>query len=100
MLDYLAVERADPDALARIATGLKAGAEAAGVEIPGGELAVLPELIRGHPSPHGFDLCGTAIGTVALDAIVTGDAAAPGDALIGLPSSGLHWNPISSASAS
>ena len=53
---------------------------------------MLPELIRGHPSPHGFDLCGTAIGTVALDAIVTGDAAAPGDALVGLPSSGLHSN--------
>ncbi len=92
MLDYLAVEQADPAALARIATGLKAGAEAANVEIPGGELAILPELIRGHPSPHGFDLCGTAIGTVALDAIVTGEAASPGDALIGLPSSGLHSN--------
>ena len=47
------------------------------MEIPGGELAVLPELIRGHPSPHGFDLCGTAIGTVALDAIVTGADAGP-----------------------
>jgi phosphoribosylformylglycinamidine cyclo-ligase len=92
MLDYLAVERSDPAALARIATGLKAGAEAANVEVPGGELAILPELIRGHPSPHGFDLCGTAIGTVALDAIVTGEAASPGDALIGLPSSGLHSN--------
>jgi len=92
MLDYLAVEQADPEALARIATGLKVGAEAAGVEIPGGELAVLPELIRGHPSPHGFDLCGTAIGTVALDAIVTGADATPGDALIGIPSSGLHSN--------
>jgi phosphoribosylformylglycinamidine cyclo-ligase len=92
MLDYLAVEQADPEALARIATGLKVGAEAAGVEIPGGELAVLPELIRGHPSPHGFDLCGTAIGTVALDAIVTGADAGPGDALIGIPSSGLHSN--------
>src|SRR6188472_4285508 len=92
MLDYLAVEQADADALARIATGLKVGAQAAGVEIPGGELAVLPELIRGHPSPHGFDLCGTAIGTVKLDAIVTGDAAAPGDALVGIPSSGLHSN--------
>jgi phosphoribosylformylglycinamidine cyclo-ligase len=92
MLDYLAVEQAEPEALARIAEGLKAGAEAANVEIPGGELAVLPELIRGHPSPHGFDLCGTAIGTVALDAVVTGDAARPGDALIGLPSSGLHSN--------
>ncbi len=92
MLDYLAVEQADPDALARIGVGLKIGAQAAGVEIPGGELAVLPELIRGHPSPGGFDLCGTAFGTVALDAIVTGDDARPGDAIIGLPSSGLHSN--------
>jgi phosphoribosylformylglycinamidine cyclo-ligase len=92
LLDYLAVEQADPDALARIAAGLKAGAEAAGVEIPGGELAVLPELIRGHPSPGGFDLCATAFGTVALDAIVTGADARPGDAIVGLPSSGLHSN--------
>jgi phosphoribosylformylglycinamidine cyclo-ligase len=92
MLDYLAVEQADPDALARIGQGLKAGAQAAGIEIPGGELAVIPELIRGHPSPHGFDLCGTALGTVDLDAIVTGADARPGDALIGLPSSGLHSN--------
>jgi phosphoribosylformylglycinamidine cyclo-ligase len=92
MLDYLAVEQADPDALARIAEGLRVGAQAANIEIPGGELAVLPELIRGHPSPHGFDLCGTAIGIVALDAIVTGDAAVPGDALVGVPSSGLHSN--------
>ena len=92
MLDYLAVEQPDPVALAAIARGLKAGAEDACVEIPGGELAVLPELIRGHPSPHGFDLCGAAFGTVALDAIVTGDALVPGDALVGVPSSGLHSN--------
>ncbi|HEX7299510.1 MAG TPA: phosphoribosylformylglycinamidine cyclo-ligase [Solirubrobacteraceae bacterium] len=92
LLDYLAVEQADPEALARIGVGLKVGAQAANVEIPGGELAVLPELIRGHPSPHGFDLCGTAFGTVALDEIVTGADARPGDAMIGLPSSGLHSN--------
>jgi phosphoribosylformylglycinamidine cyclo-ligase len=92
VLDYLAVEEADPDALAAIGRGLKIGAEAAGVEIPGGELAVIPELIRGHPSPHGFDLCATCVGTVELDAIVTGADCAPGDALIGLPSSGLHSN--------
>ena len=53
---------------------------------------MLPELIRGHPSPHGFDLTATCFGTVALDALVTGAALAPGDALIGLPSSGLHSN--------
>ena len=92
MVDYLAVEQADPVALERIAMGLKAGAEDANIEIPGGELAVIPELIRGHPSPHGFDLCGTAIGTVALDAIITGADAKPGDAIVGLPSSGLHSN--------
>jgi phosphoribosylformylglycinamidine cyclo-ligase len=53
---------------------------------------VLPELIRGHPSPTGFDLTAACFGTVALDRIVTGAACAPSDALIGLPSSGLHSN--------
>ena len=92
VVDYLAVEQTDPDVFAAIARGLKAGAEQAGVEIPGGEVAVLPELIRGHPSPTGFDLTAACFGTVALDRIVTGAACAPGDALIGLPSSGLHSN--------
>jgi phosphoribosylformylglycinamidine cyclo-ligase len=92
LLDYIAVETVDAGALAQIATGLKRGAELAGVEIPGGELAVLPEMIRGHPSPHGVELSATAVGTVALDRLVTGAACAAGDALIGLPSSGLHSN--------
>jgi phosphoribosylformylglycinamidine cyclo-ligase len=92
VVDYLAVEQPDAAVFAAVAAGLKAGAELAGVEIPGGEVAVLPELIRGHPSPGGLDLTATCIGTVALDAIVTGAACAPGDALIGLPSSGLHSN--------
>mgnify|MGYP000890044160 CR=1 FL=1 len=52
LVDYIAVEQPDPDVLREIAVGLKAGAQDAGVEIPGGEVAVLPELIRGHPSPH------------------------------------------------
>ncbi len=97
VLDYLAVEQADPDILRAIARGLKVGAEAAGVEIPGGELAQLPELVRGHPSPLGFDLTGACFGTVALDAIVTGELIAPGDALIGLPSSGVHSNGLTLA---
>ena len=97
LLDYLAVEQADPEVMREIAVGLKRGAELAGVEIPGGEVAVLPELIRGHPSPHGFDLTAACIGTVALDAIVSGADCHPGDALIGLPSSGLHSNGYSLA---
>jgi phosphoribosylformylglycinamidine cyclo-ligase len=92
MLDYIAVERVDPAALAQIAIGLARGAELAGVEIPGGELAVLPELLRGHPSPDGFELSGTAIGTVSIEQIVSGARCAAGDVLIGVPSSGLHSN--------
>jgi phosphoribosylformylglycinamidine cyclo-ligase len=92
VLDYIAVEHADAGMLAAIGQGLKTGAEQAGVEIPGGEVAVLPELIRGHPSPHGFDLTAACFGTVAIDRIVTGAARRPGDAVIGLPSSGIHSN--------
>jgi phosphoribosylformylglycinamidine cyclo-ligase len=92
VVDYLAVEQTDPGVFEAIALGLKVGAEQAGVEIPGGEVAVLPELIRGHPSPGGLDLTAACFGTVALDRIVSGADCAPGDALIGLPSSGLHSN--------
>ena len=97
LLDYLAVESADPALLAELAEGLRAGAEDAGVEIPGGEVCQLPEVIRGHPSPYGFDLVGSAFGTVALDAIVDGRACAPGDAVIGLPASGVHSNGLTLA---
>ncbi|MGH2838255.1 MAG: phosphoribosylformylglycinamidine cyclo-ligase [Thermoleophilaceae bacterium] len=92
LVDYIAVEQADPEMLRQIAEGLKAGAETAGIEIPGGELAQLPEVIKGHPSPSGFDLVGACIGLVKLDEIVTGDRIEPGDAVVGVPSSGLHSN--------
>ncbi len=92
VLDYIAVEEADEGVLAAIGRGLKAGAEAAGVEIPGGELAVVPELIRGHPSPGGIDLVGMCVGLIDLRAMITGDAVAVGDAVIGLPSNGVHSN--------
>jgi phosphoribosylformylglycinamidine cyclo-ligase len=97
VLDYIAVEEADRAALEQIAVGLRAGAEAAGVEIPGGELAVLPELIRGHPSPSGFDLLGFCVGLVDLDAIVTGAGIEPGDAVVGIPSNGIHSNGLTLA---
>ena len=86
MLDYLAVERADPDLCGDIGTGLAKGAELAGIEIPGGELAQIGELVK------GFDIAGSCFGTVALDAIVDGSAVTPGDVVIGLPSSGIHSN--------
>jgi phosphoribosylformylglycinamidine cyclo-ligase len=97
LLDYVAVERADSGLLGELAVGLRAGAELAGIEIPGGEVCQLPEVIRGHPSPYGFDLVGSVFGTVPLDAIVDGSACRPGDALIGLPASGVHANGLTLA---
>ena len=97
LLDYIAVEEANPEVLEQIGVGLRAGAELAGVEIPGGELAVLPDVVRGHPSPRGFDLVGFCVGLVDLDAIVTGGRIEPGDAVIGMPSSGIHSNGLSLA---
>jgi phosphoribosylformylglycinamidine cyclo-ligase len=97
LLDYIAVEEADEAMLRAIAAGLRAGAEEAGLEIPGGELAQVPELLRGHPSPRGFDLVGTCAGLVRLDRIVSGEAIRPGDAVIGLPASGIHSNGLALA---
>src|SRR5215203_3720700 len=97
LLDYIAVEHADPEMLEQIGIGLRAGAEQAGVEIPGGELAVLPDVVRGHPSPRGFDLVGFCVGLVELDSVVTGHRIEPGDAIVGIPSSGIHSNGLSLA---
>jgi phosphoribosylformylglycinamidine cyclo-ligase len=86
MLDYVAVNRADPDVCEEVGRGLARGAELAGIEIPGGELAQLGEMIS------GLDLVGACFGVVELAAIVDGSAIEAGDAVIGLPSSGLHSN--------
>jgi phosphoribosylformylglycinamidine cyclo-ligase len=86
MLDYIAIEQAEPGVCEEIGVGLARGAELAGIEIPGGELAQLGEMV------NGVDISGACFGTVALDAIVDGSAVAPGDVVIGLPSSGLHSN--------
>jgi phosphoribosylformylglycinamidine cyclo-ligase len=97
LVDYIAVEEAQPEMLRDLAVGLRKGAEQAGVEIPGGELAQLPELIKGHPSPNGFDLCASCIGVVPIDRIVTGATVEPGDVVIGIPSSGVHSNGLTLA---
>ena len=92
MVDYIAVEQVDAAVLGQIGESLRAGAELAGVEIPGGELAQVPEMLEGHPSPHGIDLVGAAIGVVPRRDVLTGDRIEPGDVVIGLPSSGVHSN--------
>jgi len=86
MVDYIAVEKADPEVCEEIGVGLARGAELAGIEITGGELAQLGELVR------GVDVSGACIGKVDLHAIVDGSGVEPGDVVIGLPSTGIHSN--------
>ena len=86
MLDFILCSTADPEVCGAIGEGLRTGAEQAGIEIPGGEIAQVGDVVA------GWELTGSAIGLVGLDAIVSGADIAAGDALIGLPSSGLHSN--------
>jgi phosphoribosylformylglycinamidine cyclo-ligase len=86
MLDFILCREANPEVCGQIGAGLRTGAEAAGIEIPGGEIAQVGDVLS------GWELSGSAIGFVGMDAIVTGDSIEPGDAIIGLPSSGLHSN--------
>jgi phosphoribosylformylglycinamidine cyclo-ligase len=86
MLDFILTERADPEICGQLGIGLARGAELAGIEIPGGEIAQVGDIVSGQ------ELGGSCVGLVDLDAIVAGAAVRPGDPVIGLPSSGLHSN--------
>lgn len=96
-VDYIAVEELDPTVLDEIGKGLFRGAEQARVSISGGEIAQIKEMVRGVREGSGFDLAGTAIGTVALDRVIVGQDVQPGDAVIGLASSGIHSNGLTLA---
>lgn len=91
MVDYLAVEEANPEIAGQIGKGLAEGSEMAKIAMIGGETASLPEIIK------DFDLAGTGIGIVDADKIITGENISDGDVLIGIESSGVHSNGLSLA---
>lgn len=101
MVDYLGVHTLDPRRTEEILRGLGGAAKEAGIAIPGGELAQLPEVIgsdgTGGGDPTAFDLVGTAIGTVHPDKLVLGRSIEVGDAIIGIRSSGIHSNGLTLA---
>jgi phosphoribosylformylglycinamidine cyclo-ligase len=96
MVDYLAVGTLDEGRADAVLRGLGAAASEAGIAIPGGEIAQLPDVI-GSGDPAGFDLVGAAVGTLHPDELITGEAVAPGDALVGIWSSGIHANGLTLA---
>jgi phosphoribosylformylglycinamidine cyclo-ligase len=92
LVDYVAVEEADPAILGPLGEGIARGCIEAGVSCPGGEIAQVREMLRGAKPGSACDLVGTAIGTVDLDKVITGADVEAGDVLLGLESSGLHSN--------
>jgi phosphoribosylformylglycinamidine cyclo-ligase len=96
LVDYLAVHTLDAGRTDELLGGLGAAAKEAGIAVPGGEVAQLPEIIgsdgRTKGDPTAFDLVGTCVGTLHPDELILGRAIEPGDAIIGLRSSGLHSN--------
>ncbi len=90
-VDYIAIDKPNEDITREIGIGLQKGAELSNMEIVGGEIAVLPEIV------NGVDLSGTCLGYVEKDKIITGDKCAEGDLIISLRSSGIHSNGLTLA---
>ena len=87
-LDYIAMGKLVPEQVAAIVQGLAEACREVGCALIGGETAETPGLYAGED----YDLVGFIIGVVEKENIMMGKAIAAGDAIIGLPSSGLHTN--------
>lgn len=87
-LDYIAVESLSPDMVAQLVSGMAQACRNTGVSLVGGETAELPGIyMKGE-----YDLAGIITGVVEKSRILTGAEIRPGDAVLGLASSGLHTN--------
>jgi phosphoribosylformylglycinamidine cyclo-ligase len=92
-LDYIAMGKLDPVALEGLVEGMALACKANGAALIGGETAEMPGLY----ADGEYDAAGFIVGEVAPDAFIDGSTVEPGNALIGLPSLGLHTNGFSLA---
>lgn len=90
-LDYIACGKNVPERIAEIVAGVAEGCVQAGAALIGGETAEMP----GFYPEDEYDLAGFAVGLVDRERILDSSAMRAGDALIALPSSGVHSNGFS-----
>jgi phosphoribosylformylglycinamidine cyclo-ligase len=87
-LDYLAVGKIDVDRVEAIVRGVARACSEFSCPLIGGETAQMPDVY----APEDYDLAGFIVGMVDRDRALTGAEVSEGDALVGLPSAGLHTN--------
>jgi phosphoribosylformylglycinamidine cyclo-ligase len=92
-LDYIGMGKLTPRVFGQIIDGLAKACAAAGCTLIGGETAQMP----GMYAVGDYDLVSTIVGVVERDQIIDGHKIHPGDAIIGLASTGLHTNGYSLA---
>jgi phosphoribosylformylglycinamidine cyclo-ligase len=92
-LDYFATGKLEPGQVAGVVAGLAAACRGVGAALLGGETAEMP----GFYQPGDYDLAGFIVGLVDRRQMILGTHIAPGDLVLGLPSSGLHTNGYSLA---
>ena len=97
LVDYIACQAPRADLLEQLGQGLQEGARQAGVAVVGGELSQHPDTLTGPREGYAFDMAGTAIGVLDGREPITGSAIRPGDAVLGLLSSGIHSNGLTLA---
>ena len=92
-LDYLATGRLSPDVAEQIVTGVARGCKENGCALIGGETAEMP----GFYADGEYDIAGFIVGVVEKSKVIDGRSIVTGDALVALPSAGLHTNGYSLA---
>ena len=92
-LDYLATGRLSPAIAEQVVAGVARACRENGCALIGGETAEMP----GFYADGEYDIAGFIVGIVERACVIDGRTIAPGDALIGLPSAGLHTNGYSLA---
>ncbi|MBA7593827.1 Phosphoribosylformylglycinamidine cyclo-ligase [subsurface metagenome] len=91
--DYIAMSKLEPEIVESIVNGMTSALSTVGCALIGGETAEMP----GIYSEGGYDLVGFIVGVVEKKGVIDGKAINKGDAIIGLPPSGLHTNGYSLA---
>ncbi len=87
-LDYIACGKLNEDVLVDVIKGLATGCKMADCALIGGETAEHPNVMQ----PDDYDIAGFSVGIVDRHSIIDGSAIIPGDAIVGIASSGIHSN--------